>query len=569
MREAVVKEAWSQSYRSSEHLLFGSLKTAEDLSTLHPEQIQIFRLWQIYLENVNPLLKVTHIPSLQGRIIDAASNVAGIEPNLAALMFSIYCVAILSLTEEECRTILGLSREDLLARYQSGCQRALWSCGFLRTNERECLTALYLYLVSLLDCPSSCPPDTNQISIKPVTDPHSLSSMLGVAIRIAQRMGLHSESGYANYTIFEAEMRRRLWWSLVLFDTRICEVATSKSLLLLPTWDCSIPLNVNDFDLRQEMKNPPIVRSQSTEAQFVVVRNELGNFVCHSAFYLTCVDPALETVAKHVRRGSVPEGGELVRLANTIEDKYIRFCNAENPLHFMTIWTARGHLAKYRLIEAFSRYSTSSAQQTDAQRDVTLPHALRMLECDTKLLTSSLTKGYLWLVQWYFPLPAYIYVVQDLRRRPANSLAERTWETISDNYDARCTSQSLKGGPFFKVLGKVILEAWEAHEALYSRSDKPLEPPRVVSDIRQTLTGPTHDAQSANVEQPIHTVGTGIDDFSVSMPMDFGGHGMLYGVEGQGYEGPGMGPSQLTLGTDLNQCDWNLTDYNPLPRRGW
>lgn len=117
---------------------------------MHPEQIQIFRLWQIYLDNVNPLLKVTHIPSLQGRIIDAASNVANIKPNLVALMFSIYCVAVMSLSEEDCSTMFGVPRDDLLSRYQSGCQHALWNCGFLRSSDRECLTALYLYLVSLL-----------------------------------------------------------------------------------------------------------------------------------------------------------------------------------------------------------------------------------------------------------------------------------------------------------------------------------------------------------------------------------------------------------------------------------
>jgi len=112
----------------------------------------IFRLWQIYLDNVNPLLKVTHTPTLQGRIIVAASNVASIKPTLAALMFSIYCVSILSLVECECRAMFGSPREHLLMRYQFGCEQALLNCGFLRSSDRGCLTALYLYLVSLSGC---------------------------------------------------------------------------------------------------------------------------------------------------------------------------------------------------------------------------------------------------------------------------------------------------------------------------------------------------------------------------------------------------------------------------------
>ena len=148
----MVKDAWNELYQNDDHLLFGSRETAVDIFTLHPEQVQIFRLWQIYIDNVNPLLKVTHTPTLQARIIDAASNVATIKPTLAALMFSIYCVSILSLGEDECRTMFGSPRERLLTRYQSGCQQALLNCGFLRSGDRECLTALYLYLVSLSGC---------------------------------------------------------------------------------------------------------------------------------------------------------------------------------------------------------------------------------------------------------------------------------------------------------------------------------------------------------------------------------------------------------------------------------
>ena len=149
MREAVVKDAWNEMYQNNDHLLFGSRETAVDVFTLHPDQVQIFRLWQIYIDNVNPLLKVTHTPTLQTRIIDAASDVASIKPTLAALMFSIYCVSILSLGEDECRIKFGLPKERLLAKYQFGCQQALLNCEFLRSSDRECLTALYLYLVSL------------------------------------------------------------------------------------------------------------------------------------------------------------------------------------------------------------------------------------------------------------------------------------------------------------------------------------------------------------------------------------------------------------------------------------
>jgi hypothetical protein len=117
--------------------------------TLHPQPVQIFQLWQLYLDNINPLLKVTHTPSLQGLIIEAANNVLKIKPDLEALMFSIYCIAISSLTDDDCQTMFTSSKADLLAKYQLGCQQALLNSRFLRSTSRDCLTALYLYLVSL------------------------------------------------------------------------------------------------------------------------------------------------------------------------------------------------------------------------------------------------------------------------------------------------------------------------------------------------------------------------------------------------------------------------------------
>ncbi|KAK9386689.1 hypothetical protein V1515DRAFT_603556 [Lipomyces mesembrius] len=66
--------------------------------------------------------------------------------------------------------------------------------------------------------------------------------MLGVVMRIAHRMGIHSESACVKRTAFEAEMRRRLWWSLKLFDTRIGEMADYNTVALAPAWECRIPL---------------------------------------------------------------------------------------------------------------------------------------------------------------------------------------------------------------------------------------------------------------------------------------------------------------------------------------
>jgi len=116
----------------------------------HPSTIQILQLWQIYISNVNPLLKISHVPTLQGQIIGAGANLAKISKPLEVLMFSIYFIAVTSLSEEEVQSTFGEDRHVLLAKYHTATQQALVNAGFMRSTDIMVLQAYVLYLVSLI-----------------------------------------------------------------------------------------------------------------------------------------------------------------------------------------------------------------------------------------------------------------------------------------------------------------------------------------------------------------------------------------------------------------------------------
>jgi hypothetical protein len=379
--------------------------------------------------------------------------------------------------------------------------------------------------------------------------------MLGVAIRIAQRMGIHSEAALARCPALEAELRRRLWWALALFDTRISEMAGHKNSTLSPTWDCTIPLNVSDSDLRPEMKEPPLVQEKSTDAIFAVVRAELADFVRHTMFYLDFTSPALKPI--------VPEVAELATLENLIEDKYLKFCDLDNPLHFMTIWWTRSYIAKCRLLEHHSKYSNPTAPLADALRDAVMLIAIRMLECDTILRGSPLTKPFLWMIHLHYAAPAYIQLVQELKTRPGCELAEQAWAAMSENFESvfffvKDDSKS----PFFEIFTRPILQAWEACEAA---SNEPLATPRIVSSIRHRTA---LIAQKIHVAKMQATIDASIDDLSIPMPMmSADSPGPLYSMSrqgGYGVFGPGILsniPGQHPLSVDSSHLDWSAMDW--------
>lgn len=122
--------------------------STNSVTDLHPPAVQVFQLWQIYLDNVNPLLKITHTPTLQGQLIEAAANPAKIPKPLEALLFSIYFIALISMTDDEVMETFKEDKKRLTARYHHGSQQALINAGFMRSPDIVVLQALVMYLVS-------------------------------------------------------------------------------------------------------------------------------------------------------------------------------------------------------------------------------------------------------------------------------------------------------------------------------------------------------------------------------------------------------------------------------------
>ncbi|KAJ5102782.1 hypothetical protein N7532_003311 [Penicillium argentinense] len=131
--------AWDHAYGNVDPI-FGICQETVDLSFQQPEPAQIFRLWQIYLDNVDPLLKVTHTQTLQSQVVDAVSV-------WKLLCLGIYCVAVLSLPSGECEVLFDAPKQSLLAKCQSACQQALVNCGFLRSDDRNCLIAFFFCML--------------------------------------------------------------------------------------------------------------------------------------------------------------------------------------------------------------------------------------------------------------------------------------------------------------------------------------------------------------------------------------------------------------------------------------
>ncbi|RAQ53768.1 hypothetical protein AFGD_006808 [Aspergillus flavus] len=475
-------------------LLFGAASTP-NLSGLHPNPVHIFKLWQTFLENVNPLTKIIHVPTLQPHILNASGNIDSMPSELEALMFTIYCAAIRSLSDEEVLQGFGKSRTALLAQYQQASQSALIKAGLLKTSNMVVLQAFVIFI----------------LSVRGEYNPHTLWSLSGIAVRIAQRIGLHRDGSRLGLSIFETEMRRRLWWQITVVDAAISRMSGSTS-SLYPLADTRIPLNVNDSDLDVKMKETPPESSSATEMIFCLIRYELGQWLERQS---RSKPAGFDGYWESISGGSIPieeKDRVIEELEDAIERKFTVHCDPSIPLHLMTMIVAWPVPLILRLAAHHPRvYHEKGELPTQAEKDLVFKTCLSVLEYGNILLTTEEMRKYLWHVDSQFPWDSLIYILDELRHRAIGDETAKAWHLI----DVTCSRQYHQPGPRARsplhfALANLAVKAWTAHVAECERRHMSTIPqPNIIptfieltqQKILYSLSASTRAATSSSQDQ--------------------------------------------------------------------
>jgi hypothetical protein len=113
-----------------------------DYPTVDP--ITAFKLWQIYLERVNPLLKIIHAPTVQSIIVSTTADIERAPLDQQALVYSIFGLAVSALRSEEIADMLGTGkqRDDFLQHFLTAVSVSLAHFGSIGRYNMTVLQAL-------------------------------------------------------------------------------------------------------------------------------------------------------------------------------------------------------------------------------------------------------------------------------------------------------------------------------------------------------------------------------------------------------------------------------------------
>ncbi|PTB65732.1 hypothetical protein BBK36DRAFT_1120000, partial [Trichoderma citrinoviride] len=121
------------------------------LKRLHPSAAKVSFIWQTYLDVIDPLVKVFHIPSVQRYIMSTIEGREAVDPCTNCVVFAIYYATAISLSAAECRHELEEERPVLLQRYREGLELSLDAADLSTSQDIIVLQAFVLYLVISLD----------------------------------------------------------------------------------------------------------------------------------------------------------------------------------------------------------------------------------------------------------------------------------------------------------------------------------------------------------------------------------------------------------------------------------
>ncbi|KAL8692347.1 MAG: hypothetical protein Q9218_002598, partial [Villophora microphyllina] len=440
----------------------------------HPSTEHICQLWQVFIENVDPLTKIVHVPSLQPAIQKATADPERIPRNFEALMFAMYAAAVMSLHNEECNRRLGKPRGILLSYYLSATKLALSRTRFMGTMSLVVLQALVLHL----------------FTVRNIYGPRAVFTLTGVAIRIGEGMGLHRDGESSGVPPFEAEIRRRIWWQLQMHDFRAAELAGLAKFRDFKSLDntCNPPLNINDSELYPGMSSPASPSSKLTDMLFFQLRIEFTSFARRRVAQFREKEQNknewVELLA--ARSDQSTKDGFVNEIEEILEMKYLRYCDPSQPLQLLTMLTARSALNMVRFLAHHPRTWTGPEMTPEPVRKYVWDRSITILEQFETTQSDRRLQGYSWYYTYHMPWHVLIHVLDTLRAQPLILNAAKTWRIIEATFENNPDMVANTKKPIHVAVGNLCLTAWDAHDAALTHQGVGSErEPQFITKLRQ------------------------------------------------------------------------------------
>ena len=119
----------------------------------NPPRPIIETFYTLYFQNVDPLFKILHAPSVAELMLRGRPYLGHRpgDPAIDALSFAIYYAGLNTLDARTCKQRFGEEKTDLLNKYRFALEVYLAKADFINSTQIEVLQAFLIFLVRLSD----------------------------------------------------------------------------------------------------------------------------------------------------------------------------------------------------------------------------------------------------------------------------------------------------------------------------------------------------------------------------------------------------------------------------------
>ncbi|CAH0056151.1 unnamed protein product [Clonostachys solani] len=438
------------------------------------DPITAFKLWQIYLERVNPLLKIVHAPTVQSLIVSTTADIKLAPMDQQALVYSIFGLAVSALRSDEIANILGAEkqRDDFLQEVLTAVSVSLAHFGSLGRYNMVVLQALIHTSIILM---GQC-------------NKHAAWVLLGALVRIAMSMGYHRDGTHLSLSPFETEMRRRIWWQIVFYDIKLGIDSGLTNSSVPERFDTKRPLNLNDADLFPDATDPLVHKEGPTEMAFVIVMTRVSAYLLDKK-----ARRAMETnILSHGEDGGSIDTSLLNH--NRLLVQQLDADLAEIEKRFIPSAPSKIHAAalgiRPHLMKRLHDVTHPRQESPDWTAGVLSPRdslfKLILSSCENASNSYGLMDrwGFAWYVRMHFNFDILASLATFLFHSPTHAFANRGWTVLESLY-ARQSLLDTHRPNAAVTPSQFILKAFGERERVLAEMGQIVEVPELIATLRQ------------------------------------------------------------------------------------
>jgi len=335
---------------------------------------------------------------------------------------------------------------------------------------------------------------------------------MGIAVRIAQRMGLHRDGSLLGLPPVQAEEKRRVWWQMQHMEIMISQLLGCISITLYADWDAKLPANLEDNDIRPGIEALPSDRRGLTSMSHCLWRYHLlyqQRIPRHSDL------PQKDFAWITSSQVSMAEKDAFIeQTARTLGEKFVQHCELLNPLHVSIQIGIRSFiLAMKRVVHQPGVANTKISEMPKRDRDDFLKNSIECLEYYILGETTQSIAQFRWHNENYFQWAAFVYVIIEARHRATAPEASSLWTLINKVCRVHPKLTAAPKRPDIVAIGRLIVLAWYQRQEHLQKLHQQVEKPWCVTKMEEELNFFLHGPKVSGTD-----LGWDTDNF---MALDF------------------------------------------------